>query len=201
MDLVATLYVPAGVFLAEQEWTNERIAAIGFVEKRGKELIARHPEIAETYRKFPNLCYEDLAVMYMGGEAEAHPGVARKAVGYALKRLMSQEELAILTHNKRRDLLEIRTGGYDSEKFIERCRKAWQRKKELGQMNNPEAMTRGRGFIPWSKEERAFALSKLNSTRNNYDEVAQQTNAQFNANRTGKTVYDMVRYESRRKNN
>ncbi|MEK6818788.1 MAG: hypothetical protein AABY10_02540, partial [Nanoarchaeota archaeon] len=64
------------------------------------------------------------------------------------------------------------------------------------------AMTRGRGFVPWTSEERQYVLSLFDPNKRNYSEIIEKVNSQFHNSlnvRSQKTIYDMLRYESRRR--
>ncbi len=183
-----------GTFYASEEVGR----AIAMVQKHGDALVRDQPGIADFYRQNPTSTYTSLAKQFIPGTVENHPKMAEAIVGYALRELIPAPELAELTRAKREKQLEEMLGGFDSEEFREHCRKASKRRHEL-HGTPTDAMTRGRGLIPWSDEERKYAIGQLNPARDNYEDVAKKTSEAFGNTRTPKNVYDMIRYEARRK--
>lgn len=186
----------SGTFYA----TEEVGRAIAMVQKQGEILVKDHPGIADFYRQNPTSTYLSIAQQFIPSTAENHPAMAQSIVGYALKELIPAPELAELTRTKREKQLEEMFGGLDSETFRQHCRDASKRRHEL-HGTDAEAMTRGRGLIPWSNEEREYAVSVFDKDKKDYENAAKKVSEAFGNNRTAKNVYDMLRYEAKRKKN
>ena len=149
--------IPAGTFYAEDPISESQVRAIALVHKLGEELAQNNPEIADIYRnKEKNLTAGGIAEMYLS-DYDAYPNVCRNAVSYALRKLMPKEELSKIAHERRVRSIEDLFGGFDTKKFTEHCREAARiRHQTVGV--DAAAMTRGRGFVPWTSEERQYVL-------------------------------------------
>ena len=207
---MVALIIPAGTFYVDENslergpLSREQFAAIQHVKRRGEQLARDHPEIADLYRdRGKNLVARDIAQHYFS-DNHLRFKVNQGAVSYALRILIGPEELAELNCEKRVKSLEaLFPQGFNSEQFREHCRRASLLRHQSGIGVDATAMTRGRGFTPWTREERTYAKTHYNPQTNNYIEIARQLNALFHDGkelRSPKSTYDMIRYETRRKN-
>ena len=92
--------------------------------------------------------------------------------------------------------------GFGSERFKEHCRRASTIRHEKGIGVDSAAMILGRGLSPWTLEERVYVHAYYNSRVKNYTEIAEQLNEKYHSGkevRTPKSIYDMLRYDTRRK--
>ena len=193
-----------GTFFSEGYLDEHQVRAIKLVEKIGKKLIMFHPEIADLYRRGGNFeTQEAIAEKYVYCYS-AYPGLATAAVCYAIRNLIPEEERKEINRIRNTKRLETTLGGFDSDRFKEHCRNAARRRHELGIPVDADAMILGRGFVPWSKEERKYVINIVYSGNSDYEDISRDLNSRFHKGeevRNKKSVYDMVRYEARRKNN
>ncbi len=146
--------LPPGTFFADL--TAEQIRAIQLVEAIGTRLEIERPEMADMYRE--GRSYLEIAFHYIPFDAEHFPGVAQKAVGYAIRKLIPSNEQAELTRKHRGSVLEDNVGGYDSPEFITQCKSAAKRRHELHGVDT-DAMIKGRGRTPWTDIEKAYVTA------------------------------------------
>ena len=147
--------------LLSSEMTESQIKAMQLVEQIGNRLAARHPEIAVLYERDENpLTYLEIAEEYLPEKAASFPGVASKAVGHAIRRLVPKVRRDEIRAERSAERLEELFGGFDSETFKAHCRNAANRRhdEKLGIGVDVAAMLRGKGRIAWADEERADAI-------------------------------------------
>lgn len=153
--------IPEGTFYSEL--SENQVRALQLVRKIGDRLVSDHPEIADLYRQGDDFrTYLKVAEQYLS-EAEQFPQVASRAVGYAVRKLILQEELAEIRRKRRAQQLEDIFDGFDSKQFREHCRNAANRRHELGIGVDTDAMVTARGRTPWSEDEKQYALNLSNN--------------------------------------
>lgn len=153
--------IPEGTFCSEL--TAHQIRAIQLIKKIGNRLASEHPEIADLYRRGENFhTYIKIAESYLD-EVEQFPQVASRAVGYAVRKLLPQDELAEIRRQRRTKHLEDLFDGFDSEKFRAHCRNAAKQRHTLDTGVDTDAMVSARGRTPWSDDEKQHALVLSNS--------------------------------------
>ena len=182
--------IPAGVFYSDSDLSDSQIRAIQLVNKIGTRLAQEHPEIAELYRTGGNFQrYRDIATQYVP-DSEQYPGVASKAVGYAIRSLIPAEERRKISRQRNDQRLEDFFGGFESEPFLEHCKKVAQKRHEGDIGVDVNAMLEGRGRTLWSEEERRYVLELTQTPqyqhqtgsqkgRPNYELIALELNIQF----------------------
>lgn len=187
-----------GTFYANPD--SEEVGRVrAIMEREGSRLISEQPTLAEFYRKNPTATYSSMARQFLPVISEEFPKMAEAIIGYALKELIPRTELDELTRAKREKQLEAIFDGFDSDEFREHCKRAVKIRHELHGVD-ADAMTRGRGLIPWSKEERDYIMGEVNAgTAKDNETLAREVSERFGNERTAKNVYDMVRYQSKRK--
>jgi hypothetical protein len=189
-----------GKFCAEEH----QVRAIALVRKIGEEIADKYrTEIASIFRERGDFGrYIEIAKELIPEYARHFPNVAEGAVGYAVRMIVPDDERREITRLKRTKQLENMFGGFDSENFKEHCRKASAiRHEKYG--TDVNAMIIGRGFVPWTDEERIYAKGLLEIGQS-YEEVSLLVNQKFHGGkefRHKKNVYDMIRYMERRKSN
>ncbi|MFC1721759.1 hypothetical protein ACFL0Z_02505 [Patescibacteria group bacterium] len=183
-------FIVAGIFFSDfdrdSDLTGSQVRAIQLVEKIGTRLAKEHPEIVELYRSSGDFQrYIDIAFQYIS-EAEMYPGVASKAVGYAMRLLMSKEERRRLSNERHAQRIKKFFGGFDSKKFRDHCRAASKRRHELGIGVDVDALLKGRGRTRWSEEEKEYTLRLVQNPdyqhfrgRPNYELIALELNIMF----------------------
>ena len=182
--------IPAGVFYSDSDFTDSQIRAIQLVNKIGTRLAQEHPEIAELYRQGGDFQrYIDIATQYIP-DSEQYPEVASKAVGYAIRSLIPEEERKEISSSRNAQRLENFFGGFESENFIEHCKRAAQKRHEGDIGVDVNAMLEGRGRTPWSEEEKKYITELTQNPqyqhqtgsqtgRPNYELIALELNIQF----------------------
>ncbi|TSC63421.1 MAG: hypothetical protein G01um1014106_500 [Parcubacteria group bacterium Gr01-1014_106] len=152
--------LPPGTFWSNDEFTRDRVAAIQLVRKIGRMLAAEHPEVAELYRDTNEMltCLDIARRILSDEEVARSPDVASKAVVYALKLLIPEQERAQITHIRRGQHIRQRWD-FTSEEFRAHCRAAAQKRHEKCGVDVP-AMLGGRGRTAWILEEKR-ALMEL----------------------------------------
>lgn len=145
-----------------------RIAAIKRAIDRGSEIAAEHPEVADLYRT-TTLYHAEIAARVVPELAEADPYLARKAVGYAVRSLIPDEERVGLTAARRARNLRENQGEAGSERWETRQRRAAQRRHELHGVDIA-AMIKGQGRTPWTEMEVELAKSLANNPDFQYQE-------------------------------
>src|SRR3989344_1530319 len=121
--------IPGGTFYSEL--SENQVRALQLVRKIGDKLVSDHPEIADLYRQGDDFrTYLRVAAQFLS-EAEQFPQVASRAVGYAVRKLIPQEELAEIRRERRAQQIEDIFDGFDSEQFREHCRNAAHKRHEL----------------------------------------------------------------------
>jgi len=191
--------VPQGAYFADL--SDEQIRAIGLGRRIGKGLAKENPEIAELYRNLDNFqTLNQIAESYVSSRHSLE--VARHAIAYALRILIPEGELRELQAARDRRALEIQVGGFDSEQARERAYAAWKKRQEI--YGAPlEALIRGRGQTPWTKDERNLLYALLHDTTYrkptggpDYELIALELNIQLHDSeevRTEKTVGNYYR--------
>jgi len=190
------------------------IVARKLAEKIGSTLALEHPEMTELYRNGGNFSrYIDIARSYMGSEAKQYPNVCGKAVGYAMRELMSSPERADIRKKRKTERLDKMFDGFKSEKFKQHCVDARRKKEERGIFTDQKLLIEGRGQIPWTSEERELARELTKTPeyqissgqfkgRPNYDLIALELNINFHdckEVRYAKSVGNYIRDLKRRK--
>jgi hypothetical protein len=182
--------VPAGVFYSHSNFTDSQIRAIQLANKIGKRLAQEHPEIAELYRQGGNFQrYIDIATQYIP-DSEQYLEVASKAVGYAIRSLIPKEERKEICSSRNAQRLENFFGGFESENFIEHCKRAAKKRHEGKIGVDVNAMLKGRGRTTWSEEEKRYTIELTQNpqyqhqtgsqiSRPNYELIALELNIQF----------------------
>jgi len=94
---------------------------------------------------------------------EQFPQVASRAVGYAIRKLIPQEELAVIRRERRAQRIKDFFDGFDSKQFREHCRNAANRRHGLGIGVDTDAMVTARGRTPWSDDEKQYAIDLSNN--------------------------------------
>lgn len=194
---------------APKEITEAQHAAMEMAQRIGHKLAQEHPEIADIYRgslrkkNSEILRYIDLAREYLSMERFINPVTARQAVGYAIRELLSDDEIREIRRFRRTKQLENMFGGFDSEVFRNHCRRAAAIRVQNGDLHNIDIdkLTKARGFVPWSGEERKYAIYCLDRGLS-YNQIVSELNARFHQGkeiRNPKSLYDMARYDSKRK--
>lgn len=100
-EIISYDQLPPGTFFASDELTPEQAAAIKHLERIGAQLADECPEQLAELARDATLRYEDIASILTPEEFEQFPEVAEKAVGFAIRQLISEEELTELTHMRR----------------------------------------------------------------------------------------------------
>jgi hypothetical protein len=160
--------IPYGTF--NSELTEEQVRALELIRKIGEILVHNNPEIAELYRKGEEFAtYLQIAKAYVP-DAEEFPGVASRAVGFAIRKLIPREELDRITKQRSAENLEEIFGGFNTECFKAHCVKAARKRHELDIGVDVAAMIRGRGRTPWSEEEKQCALGLSQSSEYQHTE-------------------------------
>lgn len=178
----------SGSSSGEIPYDEARIAAIKRVIERGSEVAAEHPEVADLYRR-TTLSNSEIAAQVVPDLAREYPGVAQKAVGYAVRSLIPDEERAEITASRRARNLRENQGEKGSERWESRQRRAAARRHELHGVDIA-AMIKGQGRTPWTEMEVALARSLTenpdfqfkegkNKGRPRYTDIAYALNEEF----------------------
>lgn len=193
---------------------QKRKAAIKRAREIGAVMAREHPEIADLYRGGGDFeRYIDIAREYMGKEAEEFPQVCGKAIGYAVRELMSPAERSKIKASRNTKRLEKMFGGFDSEEFRKHCVRARQIKEKRGIKTPINSLIKGRGQTPWYSEEQKEAIRLINEPeyqlteskhrgKPNYEMIAERLNVNYhNSNkiRSKSSVGNYVRDLRRQK--
>jgi hypothetical protein len=179
---------PAAEPTAEISYDPSRIAALRHVIARGREIATDHPEVAGFYRT-TDLNNLEIAGQVVPDLAEAYPGVASKAVGYAVRSLIPDEEREAITAARRARILREQQGEEGSERWVTRQRRAAERRHELHGVDIA-AMIKGQGRTPWTEMEVELVKSLAenpdfqhkegkNKGRPRYADIAYAINEEF----------------------
>lgn len=197
-------FIPVGTFLAG-EYTPDRISAIHRAISRGHEFLRTDAErIAEMYRKGNTQL--EIAQFLDPQYAKKWPDQAEVAIGYVVRKLIPRDERLIITSERSRKQLMENLGGKGSEKYLQHQREASKQRHNQGIPVDADAMIRGRGFTPWTAEERQFVFELLDQSKDykkpDLQLIAEIINEIYHENQpvwNAKKVYDMVRYEEKRR--
>ena len=178
----------------------EEVSAIQLTYDIGSRLVAEHPEIADLYRSDSDFSrYIDIARKYLGERAKLYPHVCSRAVGYAVRQLISPEERREIQRSRQAERLAALFGGFGSNSFREHCRTAALRRHKLCGVDS-DAMTRARGLVPWSAEEKNTATQQVAEGLLRAD-IVDQLNQQYHNEepvRTLQTLRGMLKDEAAR---
>lgn len=120
------------------------------------KLTEEHPEIADLYRD-TTLTTDEIARKVAPEVADTFPNAARAAVTNALGELIPKEERAAITHKRQQNNLNNKMAALGDEGYRAHQAEA-ARQRHLKHGVDSEAMTRGRGIVPWTELERQFAF-------------------------------------------
>jgi len=135
-----------------------QLAAIHRAIAWGEELAEHHPEVAELYRT-TELSYWEIAQSILPPEALAISAqVATKAVGYAVRSLIPEEEQREITKRRRAAALLQKSGGLGTQAHRDHQIAANRRRHQLHGVD-VGAMIRGRGRTPWTEDERNSVMA------------------------------------------
>jgi hypothetical protein len=154
------LNIPQGTFQADFQSDSQRVSVVKtLIRKIGEELILEHAEEIKDMYENPDIYYRnrDIAKEVIPNEFKKNEGIAEKAVGYAIKRVVREDVRRGIERWRKAKLLEERSGAPDSPEFRDFCSNASARRHELHGVDH-KAMTRGRGFVPWETNEKAYVL-------------------------------------------
>lgn len=156
--------IPLGTFFADGDLTPEQAAAIKHLERVGTQLIDECPEELAELARDVTLRYEDIAAILTPEEHEQFPEVAEKAVGFAIRQLIPEEELQDLTHERRSLRMKERMSQMGDAAFRAHQQAAsqasWSRRTEPDIQANVQAMLEARGRTAWNSSEKEL-LQKL----------------------------------------
>lgn len=150
---------PRRTFYVDQN--DSQLNAIKLIKALGDQLAAEKPEIADYYRDRTKLLSQlDIARICLPEEAAKYPGVTKKAVGYALRKLIPPKEC--------RELARIRYQKAANNNFDRSPEIQSHRATIRHQIHGVDvhAMLEGRGRIAWSTEEKE--LTKALALDSNY---------------------------------
>lgn len=177
--------IPSGTFYAGSDLTPEQVAAIRHVELLGSRLAEEQPELLSELARSVELRYLDIAESLIPEELERSPGIAEKAVGFAVRQLLPADELQELTHARRSLRLEKLMAAMGDVAFVEHQKSANRKSWENRERPDVGAMLAGRGRTPWSESEKEVLKALLS------DPVYQhQTGSQ-----KGKPDYELIALE------
>jgi hypothetical protein len=205
--------IPGGIFFAG-DYDPQRVAALRRAIALGNELSGTHPEVVDAYRD-TNLTYSQIAEQVIPDISVAFPEVASKAIGVAVRSLMTEDEQAEITASRRSENLKHQMQELGVEGFKKHQQDASRRKYALHGAG-VEAMLRGRGRISWSEDEKRLVFelceksefqhqkgNKLVRGSPNYGNIAFAVNELFHNGqeiRHGSSVGSLVRDVRRNKN-
>ncbi len=154
--------IPQGNFSVNNGLTPEQAAIIKQAERLGSQLSDEQPELVVELARDTSLRYEDIARILMPSEQEQYPETAKKAIGFAVRALITDDEMAELTHIRRSLRMKERNQAMGSAAFLAHqqtaATKAWQNRDRP----DVDAMLRGRGRTAWSDSEKEMLVKLLN---------------------------------------
>ncbi len=197
--------VPEGEYQASL--SPEQVAALQLSREIAEKLIIEHPEVAELYEQ--GLSHMEIAELIIPNSVRKYPEVAKKAVGYAVRRILSPEKQEKLTRDHRRRTLSDAIGDRMSPENREIWRGAQATRTRIYGAATT-AMIEGRGETPWSDDEKNTLRELLqdeNYKKGNgspdYANIAQCLNNSYHNGeivRREKSVGNYVRDLRRREN-
>lgn len=120
------------------------------------EWVKKHPEVVDLYRD-TTLTRDSIAQIIAPDIASTFPSAARAAIGNVLGELVSKEERAQMTTERRRKTAsENLRGDMTDEEFREsqRQRARGKRREDIDWSEG----VRKKGLTPWSDHEKSYAL-------------------------------------------
>jgi hypothetical protein len=181
--------LPEGSFHANLD--GDQIRALELVRKLGERLVSENPEIADYYRDRQHIrTHLDIAKMVIPDVAEMFPEVAKKSVGYALRKLVPLVERMEILH-MRKQLAAAKNFDHSSE--VQRQKSLIRHKLHGVDVN---AMLEARGRTPWTADEKEVTRSLAEDASYltpggapDYNRIAQTLNDRFHGGK-------VVRYEN-----
>jgi len=143
--------VPEGTFFGG-DYDPVRIAALRKVIEIGNRVSGENPEVAEMYRS-TNLTHLEIAEQVIPEEVAISAGVASKAIGFAVRSLLPEEEIAEITARRRALSLEKQKQAMGEEGFRAHQQAASRKRHELHGVN-VTAMLEGRDRTAWTDDEK-----------------------------------------------
>lgn len=178
--------IPEGTFYSEDGLiTPEQAAAIKHVELVGSRLAEEQPELVSELARNIALRYVDIAERLIPEELENFPGVAEKAVGFAIRQLLPEAELDRLTHERRSLVLMRNMEALGNVAFMEHQKTASKKSWENRDRPDVDAMLAARGRIPWSDEEKEMLSQLLHNPEYQHETGSQK----------GKPNYEIIAIE------
>lgn len=183
--------IPDGTFYASGEpITPEQAAALRYVEEIGGRLVQTGGEILAELARDVALRYEDIAAVLIPDEHEQFPEVSEKAVGFAVRAVIPEDELAELTHTRRSLQMKKQIQAMGEVAFLAHQQAASIKSWENRDRPDVDAMLKGRGRIAWSETEKEVLANLLGDSsyqhldgpqkgRPNYDLIALELNISF----------------------
>lgn len=144
-------FVPEGSFFSG-DYDPVRIAALRKVIEIGTRVSGENPQVAEMY-KDTNLTHLQIAEQIIPEEVAISTGVAAKAIGFAVRSLLSEEEVAESTARRKALSLDKQRHAMGEEGFRAHQQAASRKRHELHGVD-VTAMLRGRGRTAWTVEEK-----------------------------------------------
>lgn len=182
--------IPVGTFYAGGDLTPEQAATINHLERIGISLVGGQSDLLCELARDVDLRYKDIAEILIPNELEQFPEIAEKAVGFAIRQVIPDDELGELTHRRRSLRLKERILAMGDVAFLEHQRIASVKSWENRDRPDVDAMLEGRGRTAWSEEEKEMLQSLLENPeyqyrdgshkgRPNYELIALELNISF----------------------
>jgi len=143
--------VPEGAFFGG-DYDPVRIAALKKIIEIGNRVSGESPQVAEMY-KDTNLTYLEIAEQIIPEEVSISAGVAARAIGFAIRNLLPEEEVTEITARRRALNLEKQKQAMGEEGFRAHQQAASRKRHELHGVD-VAAMLEGRGRIAWTDDEK-----------------------------------------------
>lgn len=197
--------VPPGTF-RHGDYSPERVAAVRAVQRIGRALAMRYPDIHQLYAD-PQTRYIDIARQRIPRLTARNPGLAEKVVGHAVRLTSDPLVQARLTAARRARILDRNMGERGTAQYSKHQSHAARIRHERGIPVDIAAMTAGRGITPWSAGATSLVQNlSINPEFQRRDyrgkivpdcaKIAQALNERFhpgNSPRTPRSVYDVLR--------